>query len=149
MKIKWRVSWLSLGTWTHRGLCQGRTLQTLCWRLDSGRLTCKQTNQWINSWSFKASLYHRNDGSKVKLLWIHRFFKHAVLLFQSGSCCLLVWTAGGSSETSSSPTDTPSSWGRRPNTAPCAPSCAACRASRRGTITQHAFQNYIIQAKYN
>lgn len=50
----------------------------------------------------------------------------------SGSCCLLVWSAGGSWETWSSPTGTRSSCVPEPSTAPSVPSCSACRASRRG-----------------
>lgn len=61
-----------------------------------------------------------------------------VPLVVSGSCCLLALTAGGSWETWSSPTDMQSSCDRGPNTAPSAPFCSACRASRRGGMLRQA-----------
>lgn len=63
----------------------------------------------------------------------------------SGSCCLQVWTAEGSWETSSSPTDMQSSCDQKPNTAPSAPFCAAWRASGRGVRLQTRYNDSEIQ----
>jgi len=206
MKTRRRVSWLWSDAWTHRGLCPGWTLQTLCSRPDSGEFTpTEEKNPKYTSWwsgfirgarsvfifyqrlrhnhkkrIFSASLFwsgsvffvsaaikwpekkHNKKHFSVfrcspvdaalpsHLDWVvsrSRWVKvrHAPLCTAHtsrlwcvfpGSCCLQVRTAGGSWETSSSPTGTPSSCDRKPNTAPPAPSCAACRASRGGATLQ-------------
>lgn len=146
MNMRWRVFWLSSDTWMLRGLCLWWNLRTL-WRSNSSEFTRKKGNisraQKMSHIHIKLRQMFSSQGFKLTLKVVSLF------ILWPGSCCQLVWTAGGSWVTSSSPTNMQSSCVPKPNTAPSVPSCAACRVSGWGVRLEHFTQAQFSTVQYN